>query len=319
MALLSRIPAGNFCYRVLQMGLRTNPFDFPEYLRRSAEIVELIRCAGGDLRGAVCLEIGTGWYPVLPILLHLSGAERTVTVDVNPWLSDRSTRQTYIALRNNADRVSKELRLPLSQIEDFLSPPCHRKLNRQEIFARFHVQYLCPSDASATHLGSNSVDYVVSSNVLEHVPPHLLKAIHAESLRILKPGGFVVHRFNPQDHFAAVDPTITGSNFLRFSDREWYWYGGSGLAYHNRLRCVQHRELFQKCGFEAVHQRVRLDQRAVEAIGSGSLKVHADFQRFTPEELAADYMWFVGAKPADWVAAEARHQAPARVERLHER
>jgi hypothetical protein len=110
---------------------------------------------------------------------------------------------------------------------------------------------------------------------------------------LLKSGGLAVHRFNPGDHFASVDKSITTANFLRFSEADWKWYGGSGLSYHNRLRCTEHAGLLESAGMRVVHSAVRTDQRAVQAIRSGDLKVHPDYSEFTAEELSADYMWIV--------------------------
>ena len=116
------------------------------------------------------------------------------------------------------------------------------------------------------------------------------------SLALVEAHGLVIHRFNPGDHYAGVDRSITGSNFLRFSERQWRWYGGSGLSYHNRLRCIQHREMLQAAGFTILTDDVRIDNRALEAIRSGRLPIHADYAGYTPEQLAADYMWLVGRK-----------------------
>ena len=129
--------------------------------------------------------------------------------------------------------------------------------------------------------------------MLEHIPPETLLAIHRETSRILKPGGFCVHRFNPGDHFISVDRSITAANFLRYSPEQWHWYGGSGLSYHNRLRCREHQELFESAGLHVVHSRMRMDQPSLDAIRGGKLPLHVDYRKFTPEELAADYMWVV--------------------------
>ena len=85
-------------------------------------------------------------------------------------------------------------------------------------------------------------------------------------------------------------------NFLRFSEEEWRRYG-RGLAYHNRLRGVQHRQLLEEAGFKVLSDKTRVDARAVAAIESGALQVHADFARFKPEQLAAAYMWIVCQRP----------------------
>src|SRR4051812_19012841 len=39
-----------------------------------------------DVEGAVIVEVGTGWVPVVPLALHLMGAARIVTYDLNRHL-----------------------------------------------------------------------------------------------------------------------------------------------------------------------------------------------------------------------------------------
>jgi len=73
--------------------------------------------------------------------------------------------------------------------------------------------------------------------------------------------------------------------------------GGSGLAYQNRLRAVEVCQLLEETGFSVVNDRVRVDARSLEAIQSGRLQIHEDFARFTPEQLAASYLWLVGRRP----------------------
>lgn len=41
-----------------------------------------------------CLELGTGWYPIIPITLFLSGCNKTYTVDVTSHLTKNSIKAT---------------------------------------------------------------------------------------------------------------------------------------------------------------------------------------------------------------------------------
>jgi SAM-dependent methyltransferase len=264
---------------------------------RVANLVELVREAEGSVVGARIVDIGSGWRPFIPFVLRLAGARRVITLDVNPWMDKRYAWETYRALRDRLDEVASKLELAEKDVRDAFPHLDSQTMELRAILDAFGVEYRCPADASATTLDGSSIDIVLSSNVLEHVPPSELALIHRESLRILRPGGLAVHRFNPQDHFAEIDSTITGANFLRYSERDWHWLGGSGLSYHNRLRCRQHRQLVVRAGFEVVVDRVRQDGVALQAIRSGELPLHSDFSDFTPEELAADYMWLVARKP----------------------
>lgn len=297
MAVLSRLPAGRWLYHSLQRWLGTNRLSATEGTSRALEIVELIQQSGGNLVGATCLEVGTGWRPFLPFVLHLAGVQRTLTLDINPWLTYPYAAATEQAIQACADTISERLGLSNDTVKGRL-PSGSQVQTLGQLLQAFGTDYVSPADATCTGLPNESVDFVCSSNVLEHIEPNTLRAIHRETNRILKPGGFCVHRFNPGDHFISVDRSITAANFLRFSPEQWHWYAGSGLSYHNRLRCLQHMELFESAGLQVVHSRVRIDQRSLEAIRSGELPLHSDYRKFTPEELAADYMWIVATRTA---------------------
>jgi hypothetical protein len=282
----------------MQRLLGTTDLHVDESIRRSLEVITLARQAGANLTYATWLEVGTGWRPFLPFVLSLIGVKRILTLDVNPWLTARYAFETFAALEGQLDRLAAETGQQPAEVRSryHCIRQCGGRL--EALLQACHIEYRCPADAGATGLADNSVDVVCSSNVLEHIPPLELSWIHRESFRILREDGLAVHRLNPADHFSHVDPTISGANFLQYSEAQWRWYGGTGLAYHNRLRCPQHEQLLTDAGFGIEVSRVRTDARALAAISSGALRVHRDFAGFSPEALAADYMWLVGSKEA---------------------
>src|SRR5207253_9552486 len=58
----------------------------------------------------------------------------------------------------------------------------------------FGIEYRAPCDARRTALGDGSVDYITSTNTLEHIPADDLPAILRECHRLLTPGGFLSYR-----------------------------------------------------------------------------------------------------------------------------
>lgn len=306
LAVLSRTPGGRYIYRTLQRLARTDRTPPDEYVARAIEIVEMIRDAGRNPATGTYLEIGTGWKPYLPFLLSLLGADRIITLDQNPWLTADSVAMTFDALGERLLQVASRLGVDVSSMQERYEQARGHRSNREQLFGSLRIEYRYPADARRTELPDGSVDVVCSSNVLEHIPPDVLAGIHRESFRVLTPGGLAVHRFNPEDHFSTRDGPITAVNFLRYSEPQWRWYGGSGLAYHNRLRCRQHQELLEAAGFRVRASRVRMNERALEQIRAGAIPIHADFARFTPEELAADYMWLTAERPPQGRADESR-------------
>ncbi|MEW4531030.1 class I SAM-dependent methyltransferase [Maioricimonas sp. JC845] len=302
LAVLSRLPAGRKAYHRLQRVAGTNRLDLPGEMGRALEVVQLIRRSRQPLETATCVEIGTGWRPFVPFILSLCGAQRVITLDINPWLSERYARETHAALEPVLDEIAAEAGQPLEDVQRRWAAGCDAP-NLDSLLDAMHVEYRYPGDARATGLADDSVDLVVSSNVLEHIPRDVLASIQQESLRILRPGGCAVHRFNPGDHFAVVDSSITTANFVQFSTRDWHWYGGSGLAYHNRLRASQYKQLFRDAGFDLPLFQVRVDEQALHAIQQGQLPVHKQFAGFSPDDLAVDYVWVIGQKPVASPAA----------------
>ncbi len=307
LAVLSRIPAGRSIYHKLQKVAGTNRLQLQRDLKRAFELVNLVQQSGETIEGKVCLEVGTGWRPLVPFVFILGGAKGVITVDVNPWLTLDYAFETWDALSECLEEIAAECGIPHDEVQERfrkLSGQVNAK-SLQGFLQPMQIEYVYPGDARKTGLPEETIDIVFSSNVLEHIPRDIQTEIHQESLRILKPGGIVVHRFNPQDHYSTVDSSITNSNFIQYSAKEWNWYGGSGLAYHNRLRSRDYREMFQESGLEVEICRERVDPRSLAAIQNGDLKVHPEFSQYTPEELAIDYMWVSARKPK--VAVEKSH------------
>jgi len=296
LAVLSRVPGGHRLYHALQAHASARKQDGDEYLGRALEVLQMLQENGANLRGAKYLEIGTGWRPFLPFLLSLAGAADITTFDVNRWLNGAYAFRTLREIAERLATVAEGIGLDSAELRRRLDA-VGGATDWRSLLRLLQIDYRCPADARQTGLPGASIDSVCSTNVLGHIPPDVLAGIHRETFRVLKPGGLAVHRLNIDDHFSYVDPSIARVNFLRFSERQWHWYGGTGLGYHNRLRAPQHRRLLADAGFQIVSERVRVDSHALEAIRTGALPIHRDFAQFQPEELAGVYMWVVCRRP----------------------
>lgn len=306
-AALSRIPFGSSIHRRLQDLAGTTKFDANvEYWRRARFLLEL-RSRGLPIEGKSFLEIGTGWYPMLPMLLHALRADRIVTVDLHRWLTRAAVAETTQAVSQIAESLPRHF----GASAEYCRHEMHRvnglcvdsSTSINEVLREAAIDYRAPADAACTGLPDGEIDYVVSTNVFEHVRPDAIVSILEESKRILKPGGYIVHHIDPGDHFA-YDKRITTANFLQFSPQAWYYIGGSGLAYHNRLRCIDFLRLIEEAGFHIVHQSAQVDSRALEALRSGHLKTHESYKNYTPEQLCEGALVVLACTP----------DVPARVE-----
>lgn len=287
-ATLSRVPFGRVIHRKLQdVAGSAHLHPDVDYARR-AKFLQRMRACNLPIEGASFLEVGTGWHPTLSIYLYLLKARRVVTVDLNRWLTRASLRETIDVIDGLADRFAADFDVPVEHVHETmrrLRDLCdNRSLSIEQILNEINVEYRCPSDAAATGLSDHELDYIVSTNVFEHIPPDVIRAMLQESRRILKPGGYILHHIDPGDHFS-YDKRITTINFLRYSPRAWYYIGGSGVAYHNRLRCVDYARMFEEAGFTIVDQLGEVDRAALAALQSGQVVPHAMFKAYTPEQL----------------------------------
>jgi hypothetical protein len=87
LALLSHLPSGRRVYHTLQKVAGTTRLNITNDYSCKAAFLKWSFAAGLEIEGKDVLEIGTGWHPVLPLLLRLLGAGRVLSLDANPWLT----------------------------------------------------------------------------------------------------------------------------------------------------------------------------------------------------------------------------------------
>ena len=176
--------------------------------------------------GIVCLELGPGESVGSALVARARGAERTWLVDVGPFAS--MELNDYGALRA---ALAPELDTAgAASVVDLLG--------------MCHADYVTAGLSSLRAIPSESVDFVWSQAVLEHVRKADVDAVLVELRRVLKPNGAASHRVDLEDHLQ------DGLNNLRFSDRVWEagWMASSGF-YTNRLRYADLLGRFERAGF----------------------------------------------------------------------
>jgi len=308
--MMSRVPFHEQMHFFGQKLLGKHKLDAPEMFRRSLELFRLLRHIGGSVRNGVVLEIGTGWFPFVPILSYLAGAKQVFTVDIHPWLRLHNTVKTIRALSdflNSLNDKTGHNRESVIRRYRFVNTLAQKVASLDELLTPLHIEYICPYDITTCDLPDKSVDVAFSSNVLEHVPPDTLLKMHCELGRLLSDGGFALHRFNSGDHFE----NFTGSsiNFLKFSERTWRLLGGYGLSYHNRMRSYEHAELARRAGLTLLFWADRVDEKAMLQLRKRQIKLDSRFTALTPETICASYTWFVTCAKAGRKSVESPIQA----------
>jgi SAM-dependent methyltransferase len=235
------------------------------------------------VEGATLVEVGTGWVPVLPLALHIMGAGRIVTFDLNRHLQEDLTLRTVALLHESIPELIRRAGVDPSRLELRL-----RRLREARdvgtLFKLANITYHSPADASQSGLPDGSVDVVYSNLVLEHVTPQAMRDIHIEAKRVLKPTGVCWHNVDYSDHYAVAGKGLSAVNFLRYSQRTWDVLGQNDILWQNRWRHSQYCSLFEEVGFTVIRSIARPCDEEKRDLAAG-LKLHADFAWAKPEDL----------------------------------
>ena len=142
--------------------------------------------------------------------------------------------------------------------------------------------------AAFTALADDSVDFVFSQAVLEHLPLAQFERFLGESFRVLRPGGVSSHVIDLEDHLGGA------LNHLRFSRTLWEWRAMSRSGFYtNRLRSSEICRIAADAGFiVTVAQLVRWS-----ALPTPRSALNREFQAFSDEELAIAGLTLVLLKP----------------------
>ena len=146
----------------------------------------------------------------------------------------------------------------------------------KEICDAYSCHYLTSGLASLKLLETESIDFIWSQAVLEHVRQAEFLETMVELRRILKPNGICSHVVDLRDHLGGA------LNNLRFTDKLWEsdFMASSGF-YTNRIRYSEMLDIFSKAEFlvEVTHIT------RWEALPTAKLKMADRFKSFPDSEL----------------------------------
>ena len=200
-----------------------------------------------DLSGISCLELGTGWYPIIPLGYYLKGADKVYSVDISAHL----TSATFLRCLEEMNRHEAQVRAKLGPIHE----------DRWELLQRIrqdYASYTSPNqaydliqfqpivaDARELKLEDKNIQLITSNNTYEHIYPEVLGGIIQRMWDLLAPGGLMSHFIDMSDHFAHMDKGIDIYHFLRFSEEQWSLIDNR-IQPQNRWRMQHYRELYDQ-------------------------------------------------------------------------
>lgn len=189
-----------------------------------------------DLAGWTILEAGTGVYNPASMPLLLAGINKLILLEpfAEATLDETRLQGRCLELMRMAEqdrRMEAFRRVPVSEVwaEGMQMP------NNVQLVRRFWEN---------TGLAENSVDMILSVSVLEHLRSP--REVLAESARILRQGGYMIHLVDFRDHFFRYPLEM-----LKYTQRQWQLLTTSkgGGGYLNRWRAGDWISAMDAAGF----------------------------------------------------------------------
>ena len=149
-AFLGRVPFGQSLRSVKRryFGYKPDSGNLRDTLSHLKQMQEALNALNRSFEGATVLEIGSGWFPAIPIMLAVGGAKRVIMTDLNQHM-DAITFDATLGFLREFFPTNKRLKAITSQND-------------------LPITYLAPFDLNAVQNGT--VDFVLSRTVLEHIP-----------------------------------------------------------------------------------------------------------------------------------------------------
>lgn len=197
----------------------------------------------GPRENAVVYEIGCGWHLAMALAFHTYGYADIKALDVN-------THVRAELVNTILGYMKEEHRIPHD------APLVEAKGDSKKVLAdAYGIELLVPGDSRNTGFQTESIDFIYSQEVFEHIPQELIPEIMTECHRVLKQDGIISLCISYSDHYYDVDKSITPYHFYRYSDASWKKYNPA-LHYVNRMRHIDFIRIFQQTGFEVVEEVV---------------------------------------------------------------
>ncbi|HSY77875.1 MAG TPA: class I SAM-dependent methyltransferase, partial [Bacteroidia bacterium] len=203
------------------------------------------------------LEIGTGWYPVVPISLFLSGVENIYSIDITALLNKKFLKVSIgrvIDASNNGELVRYIKVIPerLTELKKVYAD--YDKMEFTEILKTINLTYVL-KDARNSGFPDKYFDLISSNNTFEHIYPDILEGILKEFKRIVKQGGIMSHSIDMSDHFAHFDKSISVFNFLQYTDSQWKMIDNS-IQPQSRLRVTEYKDMYKQLGIPITTEKL---------------------------------------------------------------
>lgn len=298
---ISWLPMSQFWNKLLQThvtrSLELTSGVFESKLEECTRYLGNLKDGGREGQEFVALELGTGWYPTIPVGLYLCGAKEIHTIDIDPLLQRAGILRVLDLVADCAASGKLATLLPGCIPARVVQLAALREIAGREtpaeVLGRIGIKVLV-ADAQALPMAAGTVDLIFSSGVLEYIPAQVLANMMAEFRRVARPGARMIHRINLADQYASFDRKITVFNHLQYSAAQWKVLN-SPLIWQNRLRLSDYKRLIAEAGFRLETEENKTGHEA----DLNRVKMAPEFGRYERDDLLVIHSYLVSRVTAD--------------------
>lgn len=228
------------------------------YGDRANQFISLCKKYNVVKDGDSVIEIGTGWVHFESIILKMF-------YDVNVKLFDVWDNRQFEALKKysfqietliyNKMNLSNDQKGRIKQVVNIIL----KADSLEELYESLNFEYVISNSGVMDMIPNKSVDLVYSCNVLEHVDSDIISRVIQDFYRILKPGGYSIHKIDLSDHlisFANIQ-NMSRKTYLAFSDKQWKRLYGNKVQYINRIQYPEWHDNLQKSGLYLIEEQLQ--------------------------------------------------------------
>jgi SAM-dependent methyltransferase len=258
---ISYLPGGhkiNYLFqKYVTKGVNLSDEYFFDRLSHAREHIESYEKLSPNTHLNTTLEIGTGWYPVVPISLFLYGVQNIYSIDISALLNKKFLKVAIgriLDAGNKGDlgryvKVSPDRLAELKKIYEG-----YDNMEIEDILKAIKLTYVL-KDARNTGFPDKQFDLISSNNTFEHIYPNILEGILKEFKRIIRQGGIMSHSIDMSDHFAHFDKSISVFNFLQYTDSQWKMIDNS-IQPQSRLRVTEYKDMYRLLGIPITTEKL---------------------------------------------------------------
>jgi len=251
----------------------------PHYIHRADSNLKYVESVGAIRDGMTALELGTGW-------VHWEALFTRLFYDVRFYLFDVWDNRQFAGLQQYAghlkNRLYEDVDRPREQLgrASCLLDKILDCSNFDELYSLLGFTYIVEPRGRLDVIPDDSVDLVISSDVLEHIPRAGLEQLVLDLKRVLRPGGVCVAQIVEEDHLRIYDRSVHPKNYLRYSEFAWKALFENRVQYINRLQHSDYVKLFAG-GFELI------DEQIVVSSDNLPFEVSQAFKGYSDKDLKA--------------------------------